>query len=400
MQSMRFSLLVLALISTHAFSASPTVQVDAGEFDRDNTVITFELPPVAQKLSHAIGQDGETLHLQSEPRGKASLIIPHLPKGHRASYLLSTSGGPSADSLEVILTRIYKNKLKASASGHHLFEYQAEPGELPRPDIKPIFTRGGYIHPIYSPAGKLITDDFPPNHIHHHGVWWAWTKTEFEGRHPDFWNMGDGKGRVEFVSLDRNWSGPVHGGFIARHRFVDLTAEKPVVALNEVWEVKVYNTFDANRGWMFDLVSTQECATNHPLKLPEYRYGGIGVRSNRAWNGKGNANWLTSEGQVTKDQGMRGRWCDMSGLIDGAQAGITILSHPANFRAPQPMRVHPTEPFFCFAPQEAGDMEIAPGQRYVSRYRFLVHDGPPDKKFLEAVWNDYANPPKVTVSVD
>ena len=157
--------------------------------------------------------------------------------------------------------------------------------------------------------------------------------------------MGDGKGRVEFVSLDRNWSGPVHGGFIARHRFVDLTAEKPVVALNEVWEVKVYNTFDANRGWIFDLVSTQECATNQPLKLPEYRYGGIGVRGNRAWNGKGKANWLTSEGEVTKDQGMRGRWCDLSGLIDGTQAGITILSHPENFRAPQPMRVHPTEPF-------------------------------------------------------
>src|SRR5437016_5740918 len=115
MQSMRFSLLVLALISTQAFSASPTVQVDAGEFDRHNTVITFDLPPVAQKLSYAIGQDGETLHLQSEPRGKASLIISHLAKGHRASYLLSTSGGPSADSSEVTLTRVYKNKLKASA---------------------------------------------------------------------------------------------------------------------------------------------------------------------------------------------------------------------------------------------------------------------------------------------
>ena len=118
------------------------------------------------------------------------------------------------------MTRVYKNKLKASASGHDLLEYQAEPGELPRPDIKTLFTRGGYIHPIYSPAGKLITDDFPPNHIHHHGVWWAWTKTEFEGRHPDFWNMGDGKGRVEFVALDRNWSGAVHGGFISRHRFL------------------------------------------------------------------------------------------------------------------------------------------------------------------------------------
>ena len=37
----------------------------------------------------------------------------------------------------------------------------------------------------------------------------------------------------------------------------------------------------------------------------------------------------------------------MSGTIDGQEVGITILGHPDNFRAPQPMRLHPTEPFFC-----------------------------------------------------
>jgi len=295
-----------------------------------------------------------------------------------------------------------KNKLKATLSGRTLLEYQAEPGELPRGDIKQAFVRGGYIQPIFSPSGKMITDDFPPNHIHHHGVWWAWTNTEFDGRHPDFWNMGDGKGRVEFVALDRSWSGAVHGGFISRHQFVDLTAPKPAVALNEQWEVRIYNTFDAGHGWIFDLVSSQQCASSNPLKLPEYRYGGLGLRGNRAWDGKENVNFLTSEGETDRDKGntTHGRWCDMSGLVDGSQAGITILCHPDNFRAPQPMRLHPTEPFFCFAPQQAGDMEIVPGKKYISRYRFVVHDGPPDKAFLEAVWNDYAHPPKVTVSTD
>ncbi len=63
-----------------------------------------------------------------------------------------------------------------------MLEYQAEPGEFPRKDIKPIFRRGGYLHPIYSLSGKAITDDFPPNHIHHHGVWFSWSNAEFEGR--------------------------------------------------------------------------------------------------------------------------------------------------------------------------------------------------------------------------
>ena len=51
-------------------------------------------------------------------------------------------------------------------------------------------------------AGRVITGDYPPDHIHHHGVWFAWTKTEFEGRHPDFWNMGDGTGTVEFAARE------------------------------------------------------------------------------------------------------------------------------------------------------------------------------------------------------
>jgi hypothetical protein len=89
----------------------------------------------------------------------------------------------------------------------------------------------------------------------------------------------------------------------------------------------------------------------------------------------------------------------MSGQVNVAQAGLAILCHPDNVRAPQPMRVHPSEPFFCYAPQQAGDMEITPGKPYVSRYRFVVHDGPPDKEVLERLWNDYAHPPEVKIEV-
>jgi len=381
------------------FAAAPTITVDAGKFDRRDTVVSFELPKTMGKLTQAKAADGTTLPIQIDPDGKASMIIRMLPKGARATYsLVRTDTMPAA---EVKVVR-EKTKLRATVGDRTLLEYQAEPGELPREDIRQLLQRGGYIHPIFSPSGKLVTDDFPTNHIHHHGVWWAWTKTDFQGRHPDFWNMGDGKGKVDFVKLDQSWSGPVHGGFTARNQFVDLTAPKPVIALNEVWEVRIYNSVDAGRGWIFDLISTQTCATPDPLKLPEYRYGGVGLRGNKAWNGKENTQFLTSEGEADRDKGntTHGRWCDMSGLVEGARAGITVLGHPSNFRAPQPMRLHPDEPFFCFAPQQAGDMEIAPGAQYVSRYRFVVHDGAPDKSILDAAWNDFANPPTVTISAD
>ncbi|MGV3533987.1 MAG: DUF6807 family protein, partial [Chthoniobacteraceae bacterium] len=86
-----------------------------------------------------------------------------------------------------------------------IVRYQAEPGELPRPNIKEAFQRGAYLHPIQTPSGRVVTDDYPSDHLHHHGVWFPWTKTEFKGRKPDFWNMGAKTGRVVFVGIDKVW---------------------------------------------------------------------------------------------------------------------------------------------------------------------------------------------------
>src|SRR5688572_6243355 len=56
----------------------------------------------------------------------------------------------------------------------------------------------------------------------------------------------------------------------------------------------------------------------------------------------------------------KGRWCHISGKTDGELNGVAILDHPSNFRSPQAMRLNPSDPFFCFAPSQDGDWEIAP----------------------------------------
>ncbi len=75
---------------------------------------------------------------------------------------------------------------------------------------------------------------------------------------------------------------------------------------------------------------------------------------------------------------------------DGALAGVTILCHPENFRFPQPMRVHPTEPFFCYAPQQLGEMAIEPGKPYVSRYQIIIADGAVSPEQADAWWEEWA----------
>ncbi|HET6407723.1 MAG TPA: PmoA family protein [Chthoniobacteraceae bacterium] len=279
-----------------------------------------------------------------------------------------------------------------TSDNREVLRYQAEPGELPRTGIKESFRRGGYLHPIHTPSGRVVTDDYPSNHIHHHGIWMPWTKTEFEGRAPDFWNMGDNKGSVEFVEVVRVWNEGGRAGFTARHQFVDLLAQPPKIALNETWEVSVAAFGGELPRHVIDFRSIQRCATDAPLKLPKYHYGGFGFRGNWAWNGPAAFRVQTSEGETDRKKAneARSKWCWIGGSLDGQTAGATILCHPSNYRFPQPMRLHPSEPFFCYAPQQLGDMEITPGTPYVSRYLIVVTDGEPSPERAEKWWKEWS----------
>ncbi|HEU0010027.1 MAG TPA: PmoA family protein [Verrucomicrobiae bacterium] len=401
--------LLLPTVACLAAERKVTIRLDAGDFDRRDTPVSFSVE--SNIKGHRFLKAGDRLFPLQINETNASFFPDPLKRGSQATFEFAvgepqhkyaSSIGATRQNQTVQFTRTEAGRRSGDVMSKPLFTYQAEPGEFPRANIKELFRRGAYLHPIRTLSGKVITDDFPPNHIHHHGIWWAWTNTEFDGRKPDFWNMGDGKGRVDFVTLERHWSGPVHAGFSSRHRFVDLTGPKQVEVLTETWTVTAYAQADSQRRWwLFDLVSEQRCATTNTLKLPENLYGGLGLRGSWAWNGATNMNFLTSEGETDRVKGnkQRGRWCDMWGLLDGEPAGIAVLCHPSNFRFPQPMRLHPTEPFFNFAPQQAGDMAIKPGETYVSRYRFIVHDGEMTKSEIDRLWNDYAQPPVVKVSV-
>jgi hypothetical protein len=80
----------------------------------------------------------------------------------------------------------------------------------------------------------------------------------------------------------------------------------------------------------------------------------------------------------------------VGGKLEGETCGGAIFCHPSTVRAPQPIRVHPTEPFFCYAPQQAGEMSIEPGKPYIARYRIIVADGEPDAEALQKAAAEYA----------
>lgn len=370
------------------------VTVSAGKWDRHNTIVSFDFKSKSGAF-HLVDDNGASIPLQLDGT-TASFVLRDLKADQSKRFrLVPGPGKPTVAGSGPVLTRD-RNHLQIKIGGQQVFSFVAEPAGLPSPDIKPVFLRGGYIHPVYTPKGKIVTDDYPSDHFHHHGIWFAWTKTEFEGKHPDFWNVGDGTGRVDFEKVGKTWSGPVYAGFTSYQKYVALTGEAPKTALNEDWDVKVYDL--GSDYFVFDIVATQECASTSPLILEEYRYGGMGVRGNREWRDKSKVSFLTSDGKTRADgNATRSHWCHIGGSVDGQLAGLTVLDHPSNFRAPVPLRIHPDDPYFNYAPSQMGRFQIDPGKKFVLRYRYVVSDGPPDAKLLERLWNDYANPPKAQI---
>jgi hypothetical protein len=402
---MNLPALILAVFAALAGFSTPgsaatshRVMVAAAGVDRLAVAGSFMLPSGAPSPAALRGADGRNLPLQIEANGVARFVIPAQRAGETLVFT-PVAGAPAPANITV--TR-HPSEVGITVGGRPALAYQLDKDKLPRPDIDPRYRRAAYLHPVLSPSGAVVSGDYPANHPHQHGIWTSWSKVLFQGRATNFWETIEQKGNTGFESLERTWSGPVHGGFVARQQLIDLTAPlPPVVALNETWELTTLHVDGAApAARIFDLVIMQAAATADPVVLPKHLYGGTGFRGRDEWNGRDNLTVLTSEGATTRDTAnlTRVRWGYFGGAVEGGgHAGIAILGHPDNLRAPQPIRVHPEMPYVCFAPVQLGDVRIEAGRPYVARYRFVVIDGAPDRARLDAYWNGFAQPADVVV---
>jgi hypothetical protein len=383
------------------------ITVSSGSVDRLATIVPVSLPAAIAPGNYVLeGPDGRNSVLQVDPDNTGWLMLDHLPAGNDIRFRFDTStshdvsddgtGSPGYQSGARVV--MYENTLELFSEGRHVISFfhgeNNPPGELSEH-----YRRGGYIHPVKTPSGTVLSSHLDPERLpHHSGIWSAWTNTSYQGRTPDFWNVAQGTGRVDIEELISTWSGDVHAGFESMNRFTDLSSGEGLTVLLEQWKVRVYSVPDNTGYHIFDLEITQSMQGSDPLILPEYRYGGIGFRGHADWaDHPETTRFLTSDGLGRDGHGTRARWCHVGGYSEGELGGIAILGHPSNYRFPQTVRIHPEEPFFNYAPAQLGDMEIEPGRPYTSRLRFITYDGEPDPDLIERLWTDYAWPPAVQV---
>lgn len=382
--------------------AGPTLllEVSAGPQDRRDCVISMPLPPEMQnqKLTLVRAEDSAEIPVQIDASGEQPAVVWILgkPLSKEATRRYRLFARESQANLNELVTVADDGAhLNVKVGGKPVLTYNHAIVEAPKRD-EAYYDKSGYIHPLYTPAGKVITDDFNPDHAHQHGVMFSWRKIIFEGRENNGWDQKSKLGKVEHNHVDSLTSGPVFGSFTTTIDHVDLTSNTgPVTMLKEKWDVRVYAL---ENQFLFDITSTQNCATKEPVTIDKVHYGGMTIRGHADWHNDHSYDFLTSEGKNKVDGNQsRPRWVELFGPLDGEKVGVTIFSHPGNFRFPQPVRLHPKMPYFCFAVAAPDAFTIEPGNPYVSRYRYYVHDGKPSAQVDDRLWEDYAVPPTVKI---
>jgi len=407
------AVLVLLFVSASPILAAESseplhldVIVEAGDYTRTDTPVSLELKHLtkpASKLQLLEHRNGKTVpipfQIERGPKPRIWWIVSGLlPKNVLRYYELKQRTSASRSDNPVVKTEKNETGLKISIQGKPVLNYNAAHVKPPA-GVDAKYGRSAHIHPIWTPGGQVVTDEHPTDHYHQSGLYLAYTKTEFEGRHPNFWDLLKGGARVRYAETLSTTSGPVFGGFSVRNEHVDqsLPGGNEKVALNENWNVRFFNVGGPKKGyWLGEIVSTRECASSSPLNILKYHYGGMAIRGARGWS-KEHGSFLTSEGK-TRIEGNHTRpvWVDMAGGKNDQWSGVTVFTHPKNFRFPEPVRLHPSMPYFVWTPAVLGPWSIEPGEKHVSRYTYLIHDGKPNPELANRIWNDIQHPPLVS----
>ncbi len=320
-------------------------------------------------------------------------------KSKKLSYELVVGKNISSSTINVISRN---GALTFNAASQNFLRYQFQT-VYPPAGQDSNYKRSAFIHPLWTPHGQVLTTIQPKDHYHHYGIWNPWTHTVFEKDTVDFWNIKGHQGTVRFARFISQTNGPVFSEFEALHEHVVFKKDgTEKIALNELQTVRVYNPLGEKDYYIVDITSQLSCATESPLLIVAYRYGGFGWRATEEWT-KENCEVFTSEGKNRKNtDGTKAKWIAVQGKLSDDYGGLVMLSYPANYNHPEPLRIWDEnanggrgDMFANFATTKDKDWLLEAGKTYTLKYRLIVYNGKMTMEKAESAWQGFAMTPLV-----
>ena len=247
--------------------------------------------------------------------------------------------------------------------------------------------------PVNAEGGVGITRNWPMgedepesrDHPHHRSLWTAYGDVNGS----DTWHRAP----ITVESIDAG-SGDEHGWIRLQATWRDRGGE-PLVS-----ETRVYHFHDSEPSARIIDQETTLTADHGEVHFGDDKEGFFALRIRPDIQGN-RAGLLTSAtGAQTESEvyGTPAPWMDYSGEIEGVGVrGITIMSHPGNFRLPA-WHVRDYGLMGCnfFAMQdvagldEPGDVTLAEGDSLTLRGRFFIHSGDVEEAGVAARYAEYA----------
>jgi hypothetical protein len=249
--------------------------------------------------------------------------------------------------------------------------------------------RSGYIHPLFGSDGSILTDDFPADHPHHRGLFFAWPGMTVLGTAVDAWHM---KGiQPDFAEWGPRQVNEREASFEAVNLW-RLTGEEERPAVREHLRYTIHQGEQTGR--MIDVHATFTNLTDQEIVLrgsPRSAYGGLNIRMDGK---RPDVRIATARGPLQKDANAidpPSPWADHSSRPAGEEghSGVAIFQHPENPGFPAR---NWTLRFYGFLgaawPGEESHI-MAPGASLALRYRLFIHHGDAEAAGVAARFQAY-----------
>ncbi len=254
-------------------------------------------------------------------------------------------------------------------------------GVIARSGVPADRARSTYVHPLYGLDGEVLSDDFPKDHYHHRGLFWAWPHVRVDGRHYDLWMLHGVEQRFERWVEKR-----------AEPRLAVLTANNGWYVgdrkiMDEVIQFQVHPATATARAIDVDLTLTP---TTKPVTLAGAEgksYGGLTLRF-----GPGTNVVITTPAGVAKaDLAMTNlTWADLTLRLAGrsAPSGAAIFVHPSHPDYP-PQWLLRHYGVLCLGWPGVTPAELPAGQPVHLRYRVWIHRGAATEAQIAKAYQEY-----------
>lgn len=279
-----------------------------------------------------------------------------------------------------------KASLTILENGKPVLVYNYEPVKAPD-KVPENFTRACYIHPLYGLDGEVMTQDFPIDHFHHRGVFWAWPECKVGDRRMDVWALGDV--RQHHKKWVAKKAGPDKAEIAVENFWaLDDAPDKPQV--KEEVAFTVLSAEKTGRAIDFDLKLTNVADNDITfLGAKNKGYGGFCFRPDAR---RLPLTFTTASGECPQDAlRFDTPWADVSFQVrpSGPYSGAAIFQHPKNPGFPFPGWIFRHYGFLGASWPHEQEHVLKPGASFELRYRLYIHRGRAEEAGIDSKFEEY-----------